>query len=179
MQKILLGTIISLFMPISSYAALNCCTQDCGIGSGSTFSASCTNTSVCNCKNSTTTSNGVTTTTSREIYLWCEGDTKYARCDSSLPSYTCAADYYGTATSASSGCTACPANATCAGGNGSTFVCKAGYYKDGTSCKACESGATSPAGSTSHTACCYPSGSSFSNDGKGSGTYKNACCWSN
>lgn len=180
MQKILLGAIISLLIPLSSYAAINCCTQDCGIGSASYFSSSCTDNSVCNCKNSTTKSNGVITTTTREIYRWCDGDTKYARCDASLPSYACDSGYYGTATSSSSGCTACPANATCAGGNGSTFVCNKGYYKNGNSCAACESGATtSGTGSTSHTECCYPSGSSFSNDGKGSGTYKSACCWSN
>lgn len=42
--------------------------------------------------------------------------------------YQCAAGYYGTATSASTGCTKCPENATCAGGNNSTFVCNDKFY---------------------------------------------------
>ena len=70
-------------------------------------------------------------------------------CKSKVSGYSCNAGYYGNPTSASSGCTAC------------------------------ESGATSPVGSTSHTACCYPSGTTFSNDGKGSGKYSSACCWKN
>ena len=41
--------------------------------------------------------------------------------------FSCASGYYGTATGASSGCTACVENATCNGGNNSTFTCNSGY----------------------------------------------------
>lgn len=59
--------------------------------------------------------------------------------------YKCMKDFYGTATSKSTGCTACPANATCAGGNNSTFVCNGGYYKataNATECSKCPDNAT-------------------------------------
>lgn len=49
--------------------------------------------------------------------------------------YRCKKGYYGTA---SSGCTACPANATCSGGTGTTiFKCDVNYYKNGNGCTAC------------------------------------------
>ena len=54
--------------------------------------------------------------------------------------YKCASGYYGTATNATTGCTKCPENATCAGENGSTFVCNSGYYNAGATygeCYAC------------------------------------------
>ena len=60
-------------------------------------------------------------------------DSVFAACNpvgtscSSCTTYRCNSGYYGTARSASSGCTKCPSNATCAGGNGSTFVCAKGY----------------------------------------------------
>ncbi len=44
-----------------------------------------------------------------------------------VSSCRCKSGYYGTA-SAGKACTACPSYATCAGGNGSTFVCNTGYY---------------------------------------------------
>ena len=50
---------------------------------------------------------------------------------SACTTYRCNSGYYGTALSASRGCTRCPTNATCAGGNNSTFVCNTGYYKNG------------------------------------------------
>ncbi|MDE6571202.1 MAG: hypothetical protein K2L95_03225 [Alphaproteobacteria bacterium] len=46
--------------------------------------------------------------------------------------YRCAAGYYGTATSDRTGCTVCPLNATCRGGNNSTFSCKDGFYINST-----------------------------------------------
>lgn len=81
--------------------------------------------------------------------------------------YQCASGYYGTATSASAGCTVCPAHATCAGGNYSTFKCTAGYYKhasDATSCSTCPGLnvggltvlGTSATGATSVTQCYIP-----------------------
>ncbi|MDE6250297.1 MAG: hypothetical protein K2M34_01520 [Alphaproteobacteria bacterium] len=49
--------------------------------------------------------------------------------------YRCKSGYYG---NPSSGCTACPSNATCKGGTGTTtFICNYRYYKNGTVCTAC------------------------------------------
>ncbi|MCM1294377.1 MAG: hypothetical protein NC311_02345 [Muribaculaceae bacterium] len=63
-------------------------------------------------------------------------------CSHCSTSYYCDSGYYGTATSASTGCTKCPANTTCAGGNNSTFVCNSGYYKTDTGCVKCPANAT-------------------------------------
>lgn len=86
------------------------------------------------------------------------GVTDSSRCSCScyntyVRSFECATGYYGTATSGLpfSGCTACPSNATCYGGNNSTFSCHINYYKSGNTCKACPSNATCPAGSTTFT----------------------------
>lgn len=102
---------------------------------------------------------------------------------SACNTYRCNAGYYGTATSGSSGCTACPANATCAGGNGSTFVCNQGYYKSGSACARCPSsggvyGTTKSSGATSITACYMPSGTAFS-DTSGRGSYTGDCYYTN
>ncbi|MDE6481825.1 MAG: hypothetical protein K2L25_03350 [Alphaproteobacteria bacterium] len=103
-------------------------------------------------------------------------------------SYKCNSGYYGTATSALSGCTKCPSNATCAGGNNSTFKCNKGYYKNGTSCSLCpffsipnnmiQTGTTSGTGATAITECYIPSGSEFS-DTSGSGSYTGDCYYTN
>ena len=56
----------------------------------------------------------------------------------STTTVSCLSGYYGTANSdGTSGCTACPDNATCKGGNGSTFVCNEGYLKSASSCVKC------------------------------------------
>lgn len=96
--------------------------------------------------------------------------------------YRCAAGYYGTPTSTTSGCNACPSNATCSAGS-TTFSCNKGYYKNGTICTACPTsggiaGTTSAAGATSITSCYLPSGASFS-DSTGSGTYTGNCYYKN
>ncbi len=102
----------------------------------------------------------------------CSGYTQYYKY------YRCANGYYGSPDSTSSGCAACPANATCTAGSNSTFLCNKGYYKSGSGCVACPSGATtSGTGATSVTQCCLPSGSAFS-DAKGSGKYTAQCCYS-
>jgi len=80
---------------------------------------------------------------------------------SACTTYRCASGYYGTATSGTSGCTICPSNATCAGGNGSIFVCAKGYYKDGGLCSRCPTsggvyGTTAAAGATAVTECYLP-----------------------
>lgn len=98
-------------------------------------------------------------------------------------SYSCTSGYYGTATSESAGCTKCPSNATCAGGNLSTFVCAKGYYKNGSACTACPSlngvaGTTTSTGATSITSCYIRSSSSFS-DVSGSWRYSDDCYYVN
>lgn len=107
---------------------------------------------------------------------------------SACTSYKCNSGYYGTATSALSGCTKCPSNATCTGGNNSTFKCNKGYYKNGTSCSPCpffripnnmiQTGTTSGIGATAITECYIPSGSEFS-DTSGSGSYTGDCYYIN
>jgi len=108
---------------------------------------------------------------------------------------TCSYGYYGDASSGSA-CTGCPTNATCAGGNGSNFICNSGYYNDGsgcsycpsnstcggtsfscnagfykntagTACDSCPTGSTSPASSTSVSAC-YCSVNYYGNASSGS-----------
>ncbi len=168
------GAVFILVMP--SYAALNCCGGQgaCQVA-GATQDSSCTNTRICNCKTTTSTSNGVESTTVRTLVNTCKNNVSYASCEVSLPTSECASGYYGTATSTTSGCTACPSNATCAGGNNSTFVCKKGYYKNGSSCSACPgSGTTSAAGATSISSCYIPSGTAFS-DSEGGGEYTANC----
>lgn len=107
---------------------------------------------------------------------------------SSLYTLACASGYYGTASytynggHTFSGCTKCPSNATCAGGNGSAFVCAKGYYKSGTACSRCPSsggvyGTTASTGATAITQCYLPSGTEFSDD-TGSGTYTGNCYYS-
>ena len=144
---------------------------------GTTYAASC-NTVNCNaCKTApiTSTSNGVVTTTKQAFVTHCGSSPATCSCDTTSRTYACASGYYGTATSGTSGCTACPSNATCSGGNGSTFSCNKGYYKSGSSCTACPSdGTTSGSGATSVSSCYIPSGTSFS-DGTGSGSYTGNC----
>ena len=58
--------------------------------------------------------------------------------------YKCGKGYYGTATSETSGCTKCPANATCTRGTG--FDCNSGWYKNtsGNGCSPCPDPKTGP-----------------------------------
>ena len=58
--------------------------------------------------------------------------------------YKCGLGYYGTATSATSGCTKCPANATCT--NGTIFNCNSGWYENdvGNGCSPCPGPETGP-----------------------------------
>lgn len=99
-------------------------------------------------------------------------------------SYKCASGYYGTATSSTSGCTKCPSNATCAGGNNSIFKCNKNYFQSGASCMACPSatdrdgntlnGQTAADGATSFRMCYIASGSKFS-DETGDWEYTSNC----
>ena len=78
--------------------------------------------------------NGVIQTLEKSFYENCPDQTGHYTCDCKIISTTneCAPGYYGTATSASTGCTKCPDNALCVGGNNSTFACKTGYKKNAT-----------------------------------------------
>ena len=166
----------ALCVPIGpgAYGALNCCSMmSCPIscGSSTTYDSRCTNQVFCtSCKSSTTTNtSGVTTTTNRSMTATCNNCHVTPSCNITSMTYKCASGYYGTATSAFAGCTKCPTNATCSGGNGSTFVCNSGTYKSGSGCESCPSPGTSPSGSTSISSCYIPSGTTGSD---GSGTYK-------
>lgn len=101
----------------------------------------------------------------------CECEQKYT--------YECGEGYYGTATAIDSVCTACPDNATCAGGNGSTFVCDQGYYKNSAQCTKCPSsglveGTTAAAGATGITDCYIPK-NRVMEDSAGSYHYSSDC----
>lgn len=91
--------------------------------------------------------------------------------------YRCAAGYYGSPTSTTSGCNPCPANATCAAG-ATTFSCKAGYYSNGSGCVQCTAPGTSAAGAGAQTSCYIPSGTTGS-DGTGSYRYDGNSYWCN
>ena len=165
----------ALCVPIGpgAYGALNCCNMGlCPISCSSvSYDSRCTNTTFCtSCKTSTRTANGVTTTTTRSMTSTCSSSCHVTpSCNITSTTYKCASGYYGTATSAFAGCTKCPNNATCAGGNGSTFVCNSGTYKTSSGCASCPWPGTSAAGSTSISSCYIRSGTLGSDD---SGSYK-------
>ncbi len=158
--------------------AINCCGgAPCVSQMGTTFDSSCTEALVCNCSGSTSMPpnlSGVISTYTNKLETYCVGNVAYARCGSGPTTYKCASGYYGTATSSTSGCTKCPSNATCAGGNGSTFRCNANYYKSGSACEPCPNGGKSSSGSTDITSCYLSAGTSFS-DSTGSGEYSGNC----
>lgn len=99
----------------------------------------CSDDACASCKDepSDIVNNGVKQTSTRIFHENCpDQNGKYTcRCETTI-TYECAKDFYGTATLASTGCTKCPDNAECKGGNNSTFTCKDGYTKntDQTSC---------------------------------------------
>lgn len=103
-------------------------------------------------------------------------------------SYSCDSGYYGTATSASAGCTVCPSNATCTGGNDSTFLCDKGYYKSSTSCSRCPSetnydgtriyGTTTDTGAISMTDCYMPKNTPIT-DWTGTYEFTSDCYYNN
>lgn len=85
---------------------------------------------LCTDRTGSTNSYGIVATDKRSVSTSCTDSTYHScTCNTTETTYACAAGYYGTATSSSAGCTACPDNATCAGGNGSTFICNSGYVK--------------------------------------------------
>lgn len=98
--------------------------------------------------------------------------------------YSCASGYYGTASASENNCVACPSNATCSGGT--TFRCKANYYKTDDSCTLCTAvpdgvfidsaltqvpsvsngRITSPAGATSENQCFLVAGTYYDVSGE-------------
>lgn len=92
----------------NSYAAKNCCIQDCGLNSS--YDSSCTNEEICNCELEITTNNTshVITTVTGTRKLGCNGTIRYAECLRSIPRYTCENGYYGTPLNSTSGCNKCP-----------------------------------------------------------------------
>ena len=169
--------VVAMTIPIAppSYGistGLNCCNMGlCPISCSSvSYDSRCTNNTFCtSCKSSTRTANGVTTTTTRSMTSTCSNCHVTPSCKIISTTYKCASGYYGTATSAFAGCTKCPAYATCAGGNGSTYVCNSGTYKTSSGCASCPWPGTSAAGSTSISSCYIRSGTLGSDD---SGSYK-------
>lgn len=133
-------------------AAPNCC-PPCSLEIGATnnYDSSCTNSNICNCRSTSTTNSTshVITTTNKFFSTKCIGNTAYASCTSSLPTYSCEQGYYGRPTSSLSGCTRCPSSG--------------GVY-----------GTTASSGATDITECYIPSGTSGS-DSSGSFTYTGNC----
>ncbi len=90
----------------------------------------------------TTIKNGVQEITK---YIWQQGCNKnMCLCAlNDISTYECAPGYYGSATNfLSHTCTKCPENATCLGGNNSTFICPSGTLKTQDACNACPEHAT-------------------------------------
>lgn len=180
----LIAAVCQLGLYANVYAAEDTCTSSwraCLPSLDITYDSSCSEIACRSCGNARPllpSSSGVETTNNYRYETTCPssyGGVATCSCKLISTKYTCASGYYGTATSSTSGCTACPSNATCAGGNGSTFVCQKGYYQNGSSCSACPgNGTTSGTGAPSISSCYIPAGTSFS-DAPGSGTYDQNC----
>lgn len=118
------------------------------VGANWTVDASCTGTSCRNCKTTTSTRNGVITTTTATMRSNCPtGLTGTVTCSCSRTySYKCAAGYYGQPKSSFMGqCTECPGNGTSAVGSTSITSC---YLPSGTSC-------SDTSGTCTYTSNCY------------------------
>ncbi len=155
---VLAGLVMSVFC-VSGVGAATCWTNKC---SGTYTLGTMCNDKLCSiCKDqSLTNDDGVTVIYPKWVETTCSvTNVLNCTCKSGITQYECAAGYYGTATSSSAGCTKCPANATCAGGNDSTYSCNVGYWattetvKVGSLsvttkvCKACPANAICPGGS--------------------------------
>lgn len=156
---VLAGLGVSVFH-VSGAVAATCWTNTC---SGNYTLGTMCNSNFCKiCQTQTMTNDdGVAVIYPKWVETTCSAtNVLNCTCKSGVTQYECAAGYYGTATSASStGCTKCPANATCAGGNESTYSCNSGYWattetvKNGmlsvttNVCKACPTNAICPGGS--------------------------------
>lgn len=153
-----------------------------------------------NCYDMVSTVGGVVATTTKRIHSYLDGTVIRCGCAISFTTYECVSGYYGTATGLplvgqdSTECIACPDNATCAGGNDSTFVCDSGYIKTDTACIRCAvgtynngsecvdcpgraQGAVSALGATSVSACYIP-GTVGIEDERGTYTFGTNCYYS-
>lgn len=125
----------------------SCTTHLTTIGTaGSSISGCCKQTEI------SSTSNGIASTYTCSQQTTKSGSIVSTKCVCGTKTYKCADGFYGTPNSTgTSGCTKCPANATCTDGK---ITCDKSYYLDGTSCKECpKPGITGGAGATSITAC--------------------------
>lgn len=149
------------------------------MNAGAKFDASCTNTATCNCVSITNSlNNGIDEIHESKHVVSCIGNTISSSCQLGDIKYQCSSGYYGTATSAlnNNNCIKCPTNATCDGGNNSTFKCSQGYYKNNNTCTQCPTPGTtiSTGGATDITKCYIPAGNTFT-DEKGTGIYHEDC----
>lgn len=107
----------------------------------------------CNCDNcppETTTTNGAYITIQHK---YCDCGGARPQCTNSNVTYKCAANYYGSAQMTNgtlTGCTRCPANASCPAGS-TTFLCNQGYYQNGDVCTRCPADANGVQGTTKST----------------------------
>ncbi len=110
----------------------------------------------------------------------CSGGT--AQCNKETK-YRCASGWYGTTNDGKTGCSKCPANATCNGGY-SKFSCNQGYYEKDNGCTKCPTdpggvqGTTSGTGATSISACFIAkdtTNSNLQNGYHGQYTYVDTC----
>lgn len=143
-----IGGFLTLLTPMAN-ADIICymCPQH-PVGANWTVDASCTGTSCRNCKTTTSTRNGVITTTTATMRSNCPtGLTGTVTCSCSRTySYKCAAGYYGQPKSSFMGqCTECPGNGTSAVGSTSITSC---YLPSGTSC-------SDTSGTCTYTSNCY------------------------
>ena len=149
MKKLsILFTTLAICLGTTAWGASTVCYPLTGANAGLTGCPNATpddyycNDDFCNtCVTTTTTLGGYVATTVNEPGYFCNGTTKFqCSCSMGAPTYKCASGYYGTANSSgTSGCTKCPDNATCPGGNSSTFTCNSGYYKYNNICAPCPS----------------------------------------
>ncbi|MBR1954203.1 MAG: hypothetical protein IKA25_03995 [Alphaproteobacteria bacterium] len=153
------------------------------VGTTYTYDRTCYDTgdfgSACyNCISGSMVSNGVEVVENKGVEAKILGTSIICSCNTRSSTAACAAGYYGTGTysilGGGTGCTACPENATCAGGNGTTFLCNVGYFANGDVCERCPSsggvyGTTAAIGATARSECYIPAGDiSFTDD---TGTY--------
>lgn len=143
-----IGGFLTLLTPMANAADIQCYMCQQIVGANWTIDASCTGTSCRNCKTTTSTRNGVITTTTATMRSNCPtGLTGTVTCSCKRTySYKCAAGYYGLPKSSLMGqCTECPGNGTSAVGSTSITSC---YLPSGTSC-------SDTSGTCTYTSNCY------------------------
>ncbi|MDR2413227.1 MAG: hypothetical protein LBD50_03390 [Rickettsiales bacterium] len=173
MKRFFLAAILSLAVIRICFCAeiIKCSTDYCAMG---IIADECNNTCIKGCATFSDllpNSYGIVKNTTRKLEWTCPDSNNptgaiTCKCVDESYTYSCGQGYYGSATSDSTGCIACPSNATCNGGNGSTFLCNGGYYKSGTGCIACPSNATCNGGDSSTFSCnggYYKSGAACAN----------------